>query len=345
MSSTAWLPRKWSRATRIVRHRTMPHALILMYHRVAELESDPHLLAVTPENFASQLAVLRRHASLIPLADLTVRLEEGRAPRRTVVVTFDDGYADNLHVAKPLLERFEVPATVFVTAGRVGSEEEFWWDELDRILLQPGGLPPKFRLDGEEREWELGSSAEYAPVDRQRDRDWHIEREAAPTARHRLFMDLFDRFLTLDGDGKRRILAQLRAWAGLGTAGRASHRPLSVDELSRLSEPGLVEIGAHSMTHPALGHLSEEEQRREVEGSKIRLEELLGTPVTSFAFPHGSYGDATRRIVADLGFASACDSRPEPVWRRADRLRLPRVGVRDWDAGAFTRWLTWWMDG
>jgi peptidoglycan/xylan/chitin deacetylase (PgdA/CDA1 family) len=343
MSSTAWLPRKWSRATRIVRHRTVPHALILMYHRVTRLESDPHLLAVTPENFASQLEVLRRRVSVIPLSDLAGRLQEGRVPRRTVVVTFDDGYADNLHEAKPLLERFEVPATVFVTAGHVGSDEEPWWDELDRILLQPGDLPSTFHLDGVA--WELGPSAEYTPADRRRDRDWHIEREDAPTARHRLFLELFDRLLTLDGDGRREILERLRAWAGLGTAGRASHRTLNVDELSRLSEPGLIEIGAHSMTHPALEHLSEGEQRHEVERSKVRLEELLGTPVTSFAFPHGSCGDRTRRIVADAGFACACDSRSEPVWRSADRLRLPRVCVRDWDADAFTRWFTWWMDG
>ena len=68
----------------------------------------------------------------------------GDVPSAGVVVTFDDGYADNFHNAKPLLERYEIPATVFVTTGYLQDQREFWWDELERILLQPGTLPRFF---------------------------------------------------------------------------------------------------------------------------------------------------------------------------------------------------------
>jgi peptidoglycan/xylan/chitin deacetylase (PgdA/CDA1 family) len=343
MAVAAGLSRKWSRARRIVRHRTVPHALILMYHRVTALDADPHLLAVTPEHFASHLEILRRRASLLSLEALTGRLDAGAISRRSVVVTFDDGYADNLHEAMPLLERFDVPATMFVTAGYVGSDREFWWDELERIVLRAGSLPAELRLDvdGRERRWELGDPA----ADPAADGDWNIEREDRPTARHRVFMDLFGLLAPLPDDGKQDLLARLRAWAGLGPTGRASHRALDAEQLCRLADSELIEIGAHSMTHPFLGHLTPQEQRAEVEGSRRRLEAIVGRPVTSFALPHGSRDDRTTGILSDAGFARACTSQPAPVWRHEDVLGLPRIGVRDLDGETFARWFSWWMDG
>src|SRR5262249_11986659 len=135
--------RELRRAARWLKYRFRSRALILMYHRVTELPNDPYLLAVTPEHFAEQMEEIRRYCVPMRLEELVDELEDGNIPNRGVVVTFDDGYADNLYQAKPLLERYEIPATVFVTAGQVGSRREFWWDELDRLLLQAGTLPSR----------------------------------------------------------------------------------------------------------------------------------------------------------------------------------------------------------
>ncbi len=114
-----------------------PEALILLYHRVAELPSDPCLLCVTPERFAEQMEILMRHTHPLRLQELIRAVQENRSlPSRSVVVTFDDGYADNLSHAKPLLERFGIRATVFVTAGYLEGSREFWWDELERLVSQ-----------------------------------------------------------------------------------------------------------------------------------------------------------------------------------------------------------------
>ncbi len=80
-----------------------------------------------------------------------------------IAVTFDDGYANNLHAAKPLLERFTVPATVFVAVGALEDPREFWWDELDGLLLQPGTLPDALQLhvNGRCLAWKLGDAAHY----------------------------------------------------------------------------------------------------------------------------------------------------------------------------------------
>ena len=111
-------------------------ALILMYHRVAEAHADPFSLAVSRCHFAEHLEILQAHAHPMRMPGLLAALAAGTMPPRPVVLTFDDGYADNLHQALPLLERFGVPATVFVSTGFLDSPREMWWDELERIFLE-----------------------------------------------------------------------------------------------------------------------------------------------------------------------------------------------------------------
>ncbi len=111
---------------------------ILLYHRVTEVPSDPWALSVTPDHFAGHLEILREYTRPISLQQLSQGLREGNLPDCSVVVTFDDGYADNLLNAKPLLERYDVPATVFLATGLVEHWREPWWDELEQLLLQPG---------------------------------------------------------------------------------------------------------------------------------------------------------------------------------------------------------------
>ena len=134
------------RAVRRLRDRFAPEGLILLYHRVADAGSDPWSLCVTPRHFAEHLEVLRKYSDPMRLQHLAQGLYRRQRAGRPVAITFDDGYADNLQNAKPLLERYDIPATVFVTTGYIGSEREFWWDELERLLLQPGTVPEKHHL-------------------------------------------------------------------------------------------------------------------------------------------------------------------------------------------------------
>src|SRR5262245_38128283 len=115
--------------------RLAARAVILMYHRIADVPLAPWSMCVAPEHFAAHLLMLRQYAIPMSLNQLAHAYHAGNLPQRAVAITFDDGYADNLHHAKPLLERYGIPATVFVTTGYVGSTREFWWDELERVLL------------------------------------------------------------------------------------------------------------------------------------------------------------------------------------------------------------------
>jgi peptidoglycan/xylan/chitin deacetylase (PgdA/CDA1 family) len=319
--------------------------VILMYHRVIDVPTDPQLLAVRPRCFAEQLEVLRRLAQPMPLSDLVAALASGTLPERAVVVTFDDGYADNLHNALPLLERFEVPATVYVTSGHVGVAHEFWWDDLERLLLVPGELPQQLRLelDGVERTWHLDGAATYSADDARRHRAWHIEQPHDPSPRHSLYRSLYDLVHAMDPGRRGSLLRHVSEWAGADGTGRPAYRSLSRDELARLGRNPLIEIGAHSVSHPALARLARGAQHVEIEHCKGSLEDVVQHPVTSFAYPHGSFDADTVALVRQVGFTSACTSEPAAVGPTADTLRLPRYVVRDWDKAMFTEHLRDWL--
>ena len=323
--------------------------LILLYHRVARLKSDPWGLAVTPGRFAEHLRVLRKHARPMQLAELPLALRDGRLPDRSVVVTFDDGYADNLHNAKPLLERHDVPATVFVASGFVGRNREFWWDELARLLLRPGTLPDRLSLsvDGVAHQWELGEAAKYTVEEFRRHRGWRAWNRN-PTPRHSLYISLCDLLRPISEEERQRKLDELRGWVIGAPERRPNHRPLSSGEISRLRQGGLVEVGAHTVTHPVLSTLPPASQRREIAKSKARLEQILGRPVTSFAYPYGKPHDYTAEtidIVRRTGFGCVCSTFAGVVRLSSDPFQLPRVYVRNWDGDRLAQRLGKWFDG
>ncbi len=99
-------------AVRRLRDRFALDGLILLYHRVTDVDSDPWSLCVTPDHFAEHLEVLRKYTHPMRLQQLAQGLYRRQRAGRPVAITFDDGYADNLQNAKPLLERYDIPATV-----------------------------------------------------------------------------------------------------------------------------------------------------------------------------------------------------------------------------------------
>ena len=335
------------RATRWPRSVSEGKVLILLYHQITEALSDPWGLAVAPRHFAQHLEVLRRHAQVIRLQQLSQALLDGSLPEKSVVVTFDDGYADNLHNAKPLLERYGVPATVFLTTGYTGGERESWWDELDRLLLQPGTLPEKLCLSisGDTYQWELGEAAYYSEDASLRYRKWRAWK-GVPTARHHLYRSLWELLNPLTEGEQRKVLDELLTWAGAEPTVRPTHRFLTLEEVVALAQGDLIEIGAHTVTHPALSELPAASQREEINKSKARLEAILERPITSFAYPYGKqchYSAETVGIVREAGFSCACSSFVGVVEQTTDPFQLPRSRVPDCNGERFAKRLSRWF--
>lgn len=336
------LGNKIRHTARRLKKKMFPGALILMYHRVSEADSDPWSLCVTPQHFAEHLEVLRKYSSPLHLQQLTKKLDLRQSLHRSIVITFDDGYADNLYKAKPLLEKYDIPATVFVTTGGIDQKHEFWWDEIDRLLLQPGTLPNllELNINNKNYKWELGASADYTEADSQHNRYWNALGEETPSLRHDLYRSLYQLLRCLSPEEREEVLQQIRVWANAEPIGRSSHRSLSHEEVLTLSNGGLIEVGAHTVTHPFLSKLPIASQQYEIEESKNRLEKILGYPVTSFSYPNGDYTTETISIVQNAGFNCACSSIADRVQLKSNPFLLPRVVVEDWDGETFARWLS-----
>ncbi len=105
-----------------------PRSTILAYHRVANIQHDPYPLSVSPDHFSAQLSYLKANYAVVPLSELVSRKHFYSHNKPLVAITFDDGYADNLIHAAPLLHQAALPATVFVTVGWIGKRKPFYWD-------------------------------------------------------------------------------------------------------------------------------------------------------------------------------------------------------------------------
>jgi peptidoglycan/xylan/chitin deacetylase (PgdA/CDA1 family) len=288
--------------------------VVLLYHRVNALFSDPHLLAVTPDNFRAQLNFLKQNFDIIRFGDVCCGLK-----RQSVAITFDDGYADNFFHALPVLEEMDVPATFFVSTGMVGSAQEFWWDELERIVLGNWSFTEKFELN-----------------DSRFGRIWNTK-----TAEDRRMLHAEIHLLMLKIDTARRDLwlRQLREWAGAGEKGREVNRSMTVGELQRLAGSRWVTVGAHTVSHTRLSVLPVADQQREIIGSKKQLESWLGREVTVFSYPFGRQSDYTKdtvNICKEAGFAGAAANFPGQAHRWTDPYQVPRQTVFNWTVARFS---------
>lgn len=338
---------KLRRASEQLRNRFAPGGLILLYHRVAEVPSDPFKLCITPRHFAEHLEVLKQHSRPVSLQQLVQAARDGKSLNQLVAITFDDGYADNLYNAKSLLEHYGIPATVFVATANLENEREFWWDELDRLLLQPGTLPKTLSLsiNGSTYEWDLGEAADYSKDAFGRDRawNWYVPQEADPSPRQYIYRQLYKLLRPVSIDERQKLLDQLLTWSGAESKSRSTHRSLSPKEVYALQEGSLIEVGAHTVNHPFLSTLPVTKQQYELQQSKTRLEELIELPVNSFAYPHGDYTAETAALAREVGFAYACSTIHSELRRNTDCFQLPRVEIQDWDGEEFARQLTKWF--
>lgn len=277
--------------------------MILYGHRVSD-DDEGFFQGLPPRWLRDQLAYLTRHYEVIPLRTLVACIEEQRPPPpRSVVLTFDDGFRDNVEQALPILEAFGVPATVFVVADCL-TDGRLPWSQRLGYLFQHAPVTELAHAS-------LGPQAVSLATETQR-RSAYRRVKARLTASSReareAVIDELGRLLEVE-DPRDRMMT----WGHARELLAAGH-----------------EVGAHTVSHPLLASIAPEEARWEMERSLVEVRERLGVERPSFCFPAGSTSPGLRRLARELGFRSCFV--PDPSKRlnapgRVDAFSLVRLGL------------------
>ncbi len=283
------------------------NCIVLLYHRVANLENDPQQLCVSVEIFEEQLQALKKTHSILKVSEFFEILNSKKTfPKNAVLITFDDGYADNFQNALPILEKLNLQALFFIATARLNSKDLFWWDELDLIF------------DSVKR-----GTADLEDL---------VKKYGLETTE-----DLYQFYLmkckTSEALSKRNFLIdELRSRITLDESLKAQYEFLSIDELKALSQSKHAVIGAHTVNHLSLGHLPLNEQRNEILGSMNHLQEILQIPIRHFSFPYGerhNYAKETSSLCQELGLESCAANYCDYVDHTSLLFSYPRFVVRN----------------
>lgn len=290
----------------------MGRVITLLYHRVRKYKEDIQLLAVTPEHFSEQMRWLKEHYPIVGF-DEDWNKVEGDA----ICITFDDGYQDNFVTAVPILNELQIPATIFVATGNIDTGREMWWDELERNLLIDKEYRKMFHLADElfECTWDV-STAER---------------------RKELYYTLHWLMKQINVERRNDWIRQLQEWNGYQENGREENKCFQTADLKDIDMSQIL-IGAHTVNHPVLSKLTAEEQQREIEISKQRLEKIFDKAILTLSYPFGGisdYNGESIKVCKELGFSKAAANIPG-IWEKGnDPYQIPRHIVRDWDLEQF----------
>lgn len=282
-------------------------ARILMYHRFSRHEQPR---AMSAECFEGQLRHLVKHYQPMPLAEMVRALRAGTPlPNNSVAVTIDDGYADSVEIAAPLLEKYRVPATIFVVTRFIDQTIWLWYDAVRHIIFAARDGTYEMTLVGEHIRLNLDSSA--------------ASREAA-------WNRICDAWLQDQDQEHPAKIARLATIFGVTLPDRPTKAFRAANWASlRELDAELFEIGSHTLTHPILSRCSDSRIRDELALSKREVEAAIQRTALSFCYPNGMAADFDTRCVetAKSIYECAVSAYGGLADERSDPFALPRVGA------------------
>lgn len=310
--SASWLAMRYCGGKRLLDAVFGREPIVLMYHRFSR---TARIGAVAAQDFEQQLAYLSRNCNVITMKQLQDGLQRRVAwAPSTVVITIDDGYLDAFDVAFPLLSRYRVPATIFVSTDFISRRFWYWQDKLRHILssVQTG-----------EVSWSVAGDLKTFPLG---------------TAEHRwkAWSDLADECYAATAEQRENMILALASGAGieLPNEAPAGYEPLDWAQLKTMSEHG-VEVGSHGVSHQRLTTLSPETLDYELAASKQAIESNLGSDVAYFAYPFGGADAhshevrcAVERAEYQLGCVAFFDTH---LFDNLMAVRRFGVGADHWD--------------
>jgi len=282
--------------------------LILMLHRVLPDERAaalPHRneLCVGAQSFERLLRWLRQHFDCLPLLDLLHGQGSGR-PR--VALTFDDGWRDNALHAFPLLQRYQVPASIFLSTDFIGSRQRFWWESLGETLWGSHGEAARHQMIEKLRRVGRPLPAAYFMHD-------------SPRARSQALAHYLQSLKSLAP----------QALHLLTDACPAESLPQALDwqQVRQLEDSGLIRFGPHGASHALLPGLDDQRLEEEISRSHRALLQGCRDPLPVYCYPNGDHDLRVRQRLAAHRYPWALSTRAGLCQSSDDPLALPRIGV------------------
>lgn len=274
---------------------------ILIFHRVHATADSIFPSEPDAQGFDRLMRFVAKGFNVISLGDAAAGLAAGRLPSRSLVITFDDGYADNAEVALPILRRYGLVATFFISTGFLDGGR-MWNDSVIECLRNT----PKAALDLEE--FGLGNVS----LD-------------GPEARRQAIEALLPRIKYLPLTGRQEAIARLQKLCDLSTL--PTDLMMRTEQVRELHAAGM-ECGGHTVNHPILQSLSLDDARDEIDQGKRHLESIVDAPIDVFAYPNGKpdqdYSAEHARLVKDLGFRCAVTTAKGAAQPGDDLFQIPR---------------------
>lgn len=279
---------------------------IIAYHRVSPNEDSWSVKPLSPQSFEGQIRYFSQNYKVLTLDRLAEYMNTGEPlPDKAVVITIDDGYKDNYRYAYPILKKYNIPATIFLTTGHVGTGDLYWFDkvryiihhaDLDELnLSEVGAFSLRTEQDKFQSKWRLTERLKKLP-DRRKS-------------------NLVDSLIEISG---------VDIPADLG-----GELILSWDEIREMNNDG-ISFGAHTVNHPILTNLSLEQAKWEITKSKKDIENVIGHKVTTFAYPNGDFNADIAELVRTSGFACAVAVSPNrPITLDDSLYELGRIVMGD----------------
>ena len=297
-----------------IKTRRNRNCQILAYHRVND-DEDMFFPGIPVKRFERHMKFLAEHFTVCSLKELVQRMKDDDLPENAIAVTFDDGYRDNYLNAFPILQRFSIPATIFLATGVIGSGKALWHDRVFAAFRQTRVPELTGLVPGSTR---LCLTSLKAKLEAQR--------------------QVLEHLWSLDGDERELVIVRLRDRLDVAeTESDTCRLMLSWEEVSEMNADG-IQFGAHTVTHPILSRLRAEDARQEVCASKRTIEEVLNTTVTSFAYPVGRSGDfnaTTKAIVEEAGFCWGVTMIFGNNQVETDLYEMRRIAAWNEDSGTF----------
>lgn len=303
-----------------IQKRRGPTVRILYYHRVND-DGDGFFPATPKSLFEREMEYLARHYQVVSL-DTAANHLEGSSSEPVVAVTFDDGYRDNYENAFPILDRYGIPATIFLTTGPIDTGEPLWFERLSLALKKTKCDSLDLETDPPMR-FPLGTLQERLACN---DRVQSFLREVGDEER-RDWLDRILQLLKVSDDPERD--GQMLTW----------------EQIRSMKAHG-IDFGGHTITHPFLSRVTGGEALREISGCKRRIEAELQEEVRYFAYPHGHEPDVSpnnREQARRAGYRAAVTT----IWgindSETDRMQLRRGGPWEDSPALFAYKFDWYQ--